>query len=43
MNIIFNWTTARACMDLGRNFIGAELSEEYCKIGESRLKQQVLL
>lgn len=38
-----SWTTARACMDLGRNFIGAELSEEYCKIGENRLKQQVLL
>ena len=38
-----SWTTARACMDLGRNFIGAELSEEYCEIGRNRLKQQVLL
>lgn len=38
-----SWTTARACMDLGRNFIGAELSAEYCEIGKNRLKQQVLL
>lgn len=37
-----SWTTARACKDLGRNFIGFELSEEYCSIGESRLEQQVL-
>lgn len=34
-----SWTTARACKDLGRNFIGFELSEEYCKIGEKRLEQ----
>ena len=38
-----SWTTARACMDLERNFIGAELSEKYCEIGRNRLKQQVLL
>lgn len=38
-----SWTTARACIDLGRNFIGAELSPEYCEIGRNRLKQQVLL
>jgi len=38
-----SWTTARACKDLGRDFIGCELSEEYCKIGEDRLKQEVLL
>lgn len=38
-----SWTTARACMDLGRNFIGAELSAEYCEIGRQRLRQQVLL
>jgi len=37
-----SWTTARACKDLGRNFIGFELSEKYCKIGESRLAQQVM-
>lgn len=38
-----SWTAGRACKDLGRNFIGAELSEEYCKIGENRLRQNVLL
>lgn len=38
-----SWTTARACMDLGRNFVGAELSPEYCEIGRNRLKQQVLI
>jgi len=32
-----SWTTARACKDLGRNFIGCELSEDYCKIGLDRL------
>jgi site-specific DNA-methyltransferase (adenine-specific) len=36
-------TTARACMDLGRNYIGSEISAEYCKIAESRLRQDVLL
>jgi len=47
-NLIFDpfmgsWTTARACMDLGRNFIGAELSPEYCEIGKNRLRQQILI
>jgi len=37
-----SWTTARACKDLGRDFIGFEISEEYCKIGEERLKQEVM-
>lgn len=37
-----SWTTARACKDLGRDFIGFELSEEYCKVGEERLRQEVL-
>lgn len=36
-------TTARACKDLGRNYIGSEISAEYCKIAEDRLKQEVLL
>lgn len=35
-------TTTRACMNLKRNFIGIEISPEYCKIAEQRLKQQVL-
>lgn len=37
-----SWTTARACKDLGRDFIGFEISEEYCAIGEKRLQQQNL-
>lgn len=37
-----SWTTARACKDLGRDFIGFELSEDYCKIGEERLRQEVM-
>ena len=37
-----SWTTARACKDLGRDFIGFELSEDYCRIGEKRLRQEIL-
>lgn len=37
-----SWTTARACKDLGRNFIGFELEEKYCRVGEKRLRQEVL-
>jgi site-specific DNA-methyltransferase (adenine-specific) len=37
-----SWTTARACKDLGRNFIGFELEEKYCKVGEERLRQELL-
>jgi len=36
-------TTAKACKGLGRRFIGCEISEEYCKIGEQRLRQQNLI
>lgn len=36
-------TTARACKDLGRNYIGSEISKEYCEIAEQRLRQEVLL
>lgn len=35
-------TTAVACKKLNRNFIGIEISPEYCKIAEDRLKQGVL-
>jgi site-specific DNA-methyltransferase (adenine-specific) len=38
-----SWTTAVACQQLGRNFIGAEIDKEYCEIGRQRLRQQVLL
>ena len=36
-------TTALACQNLNRNFIGIEISPEYCKIAEDRLKQKPLL
>jgi len=33
-------TTAVACVKLDRNFIGIELNLEYCKIAESRIKNE---
>lgn len=35
-------TTARACKDLGKRFIGIELEECYCEIAVRRLQQAVL-
>lgn len=35
-------TTAVACRNLKRNYIGIEISPEYCAIAEKRLKQQNL-
>jgi len=35
-------TTAVACKLMGRNYIGIEISPEYCKIAEKRLAQGVL-
>ena len=35
-------TTARACKDLKRDFIGFEISKEYCEVARDRLKQEVL-
>lgn len=35
-------TTAVASKQLKRNFIGFEINEEYCKIGEKRLEQETL-
>ncbi len=35
-------TTLRACKDLNRRFIGIEISEDYVKIANQRLAQDVL-
>ena len=35
-------TTAVAAKQLGRKFIGIEISEKYCKIAEDRLRQESL-
>ena len=34
-------TTAVACINTGRNFIGFEISEEYCKIAEKRISEAI--
>ena len=36
-------TTAVACKQLGRRFIGFEISPEYCEIANKRLEQETLL
>ena len=36
-------TTAKVAKNLNRNYIGSEISKEYCDIAEERLKQGVLL
>ena len=33
-------TTAIACANAGRNYIGFEISAEYCKMAEDRIYQQ---
>lgn len=35
-------TTAVACKQLGRRFIGIEINPDYCKIAEDRLRQEEL-
>lgn len=36
-------TTALACIELSRDFIGFEISEEYCKIANNKIKKMVLI
>ena len=38
---IGNGSTARACKDLGRQFIGIEIEEEFCKKAVKRLQQEI--
>ena len=33
-------TTAKMCLKHNRDFIGSEISEEYCKIAEERIKNE---
>jgi len=35
-------TTARACKNLSRSYIGSELHKPYCEIAEKRLRQETL-
>ena len=41
-NCIGSGTTAVACKELNRHFIGIDISSEYCKIADGRLAQGVL-
>ncbi len=41
-NCIGSGTTALACVQTGRSFIGIEKEEKYCKIARERLAQQTL-
>ena len=38
-----SFTTARACKDMGFDWICIDKEEKYCRIGEKRLEQEVLL
>lgn len=38
-NCLGSGTTAVACINTGRNFIGIEIEEEYCKIANERIKR----
>ena len=38
-NCIGSGTTAVACINTNRRFIGIEISEEYCKIANGRLEE----
>ena len=38
-----SFTTSVGCKQLGRKYIGVEISKEYCEIAVQRLSQEVLL
>jgi DNA modification methylase len=38
-----SWTTAVVAQELGRHFIGSEVSPDYCEIGKQRLSQVPLI
>jgi len=38
-----SFTTCVAAKQLGRRFIGIEINEDYCKIGQQRLAQEILI
>lgn len=40
-NFIGTGTTAVSCVELGRNYIGIDLSETYCDIAEKRIEKKV--
>jgi len=42
-NCLGSGTTAVAAQNLKRNFIGVEISEEYCSIARERLRQKPML
>lgn len=39
MSIIFSGTIGVACAELGRSFIGIEISEDYFNIAKKRIEQ----
>lgn len=36
---MWSWTTAVACKELNRNFIGCEISAKYCEIAKKRIRE----
>lgn len=38
---IWSWTTALACKELNRNYIGIEISPKYCEIAKARIEYAI--